>query len=51
MSSIEEEFESAWGDTFPSLGRVSARSGVSCVVCQRDLVTWLDGGRTFEGAM
>ena len=51
MSSIEESFESAWGVTFPSLGKMSAESGVSCVVCQRDLAPRLDEGRMFEGAM
>ena len=51
LGDSKERFEIARGDTFLGLWRVSARSGVSCVVCRRDLVTWLDGGRALEGAM
>ena len=51
MPSIEERFESAWDDASPSLGKLSAGSGVSCVVCRRDLVTRLVGGRMFKGDM
>ena len=40
-----------WFDTFPGLWRVSAGSGVSCVVGRRDLVTLLDEGRTLKRAM
>ena len=50
LGDVEERSEIAWGDTFPGLWRVSG-SGVSCVVCQRDLVTRLDWGRTLERAM
>ena len=46
LGDVEERF-----DTFPGLWRVSAGSGVSCVVCERDLVTLLDGGRALERAM
>jgi hypothetical protein len=53
MSYIRERFESAWGDTFPSLGKVFPGSGVAGVVCRGDLVIiWLDGeGHSIEGAM
>ena len=51
LGDVEERVEIAWGDTFPSLWRVSAGSGVSCVVSRRHLVNRLDGGRMFEGAM
>ena len=49
LGDVEERFEIAWGDTFPSLWRVSAGRGVSCAVRRRDVVIRLDGGRTFEG--
>ena len=51
LGDVEERFEIAWGDTSPGPWRVSAGSGVSCVVCRRDLVTRLDRGRALERAM
>ena len=51
LGDVEERFEIAWGDTSPGPWRVSAGSGDSCVVCRRDLVTRLDGGRALERAM
>ena len=51
LGDVEDRFEIAWVTPFPSLWRVSAGSGVSCLVCRRDLVTRLDGGRALERAM
>ena len=51
LGNVKERFEIAWAGTFPGLWRLSAGSGVSCVICRRDLVTRLDGRRTLERAM